>query len=96
MQICFKLHVCHGLGTGSGDRLYSHVVEMPFVPPVGMEVIDGDWSGTVESLVYADGWTLAFVETDRTTKDRTTEEMDRLEKEYIEQGWIRSPNLLSV
>jgi len=96
MQVCFKLQVCEGIGCGSADRLFSHVVEMPFIPPVGMEVIDGDWSGTVDSMVYANGFVLAFVETDRTNKYRTVQEMDELENEYVEQGWVRSDDLLSV
>lgn len=97
MQIVFKLHVHEGIGTGGRDRLFSRVVEMPYLPPVGMEVIEGDWSATVESLAFANGETFAFVESDRSpNRYRTAEEMEDLAAEYIAEGWQASDRLLGV
>lgn len=94
MKVVFKQVVAAGIGRGSRDLLFSRVVEMPYVPPVGMEVIEGDWSATVESVVFADGVTYAFTETDRTTGERTDAELDELLKEYLGEGWIKSGRLL--
>lgn len=103
MEVCFKLRVCSGLGIRSGDRIFSRLVEMPFVPPVGMEVIERDWSATVESLVYSDGQVIAFAEPDRVPGFgslgargllRTEEEMDELTQQYIKDGWQLSCGLL--
>jgi hypothetical protein len=97
MQIVFKLHVHEGIGTGGRDRLFSRVVEMPYLPPVGMEVIEGDWSATVESLAFANGQTFAFVEPDKSpNRYRTAEEMEDLASEYISEGWQSSDRVLGV
>lgn len=61
-----------------------------------MEVIDGDWAATVESLCFADGLVLAFVETDRTSRMRTEEELDALSEEYVSQGWQKSERIIAV
>lgn len=96
MQVCFKLQVCEGIGTSSGDAWFSRLIELPFVPPIGMEVIDGGWSATVDSLAYRDGVVFAFVEKWSTKKYRTAEEMAAEIAEAEENGWIRSEGVLSV
>jgi len=96
MQVCFKLQVCEGIGTSSSDRMFSRVIELPFVPPVGMEVCEGDWSATVESLCYANGMVFAFVEVDRATKRREKDEMNAIAAYYEDAGWDRSDGILSV
>ena len=96
MQIVFKLRVAQGIGLCSADLLFSRVVEMPYVPPVGMEVIEGDWSATVESVVFANGVTYAFAEDDRARGERTQVEMQELSDEYLSYGWQKSVKLLGV
>jgi hypothetical protein len=96
MQIVFKFRVAQGSGMCSADLLFSRVIEMPYVPPVGMEVIEGDWSATVASVVFADGVTYAFVEDDRARGERMPIEMQKLSDEYSRDGWQKSYRLLGI
>jgi len=96
MQVCFKLEIRTGIGSSSDDVIFSHVVEMPFAPPVGMEVIDGDWSETVGSLVWSDGTLFAFAEPWKTNRRRTPEELAEEIALAESLGWVRSKDLLSV
>jgi hypothetical protein len=92
MRICFKLQICEGFGSSSADAWFSRWVEIPFVPSVGMEVRNGDWSDTIQRLVYdaADGVLFAFVERWRASRYRTADEMMSKITEAEAQGWIRS------
>lgn len=96
VRVIFKLRVSEGIGRCSADFWFSKHIDMPFVPHVGMEVIDGDWSGTVESLTYKDGVLFAFVAADTSKKIRTLHELEEIAKEYKSQGWTRSSGILSL
>lgn len=96
MQIIFKKVVSASIGMSSLDRIFSHVVDMPFLPPVGMTVCDGDWEVIVESLCFANNQVFAFTEQDRTRSQRTAEELDALSEDYISEGWQPSEHLLGV
>ena len=102
-NIVFKLHIHGCFATMSSlDVHMSHDVAMPFIPPVGMEVIDGEWSAVVESLVYCNGVVLAFVPEDKELYDaglkneRPQRTIDEIVAEYEQQGWVRSKGVLSV
>jgi hypothetical protein len=93
MKIHFRhvIHQCIGMSTL--DRVFGRVVEMPYCPPVGMEVIDGEFDAVVESLVYCNGVTYAFTAPDTATGYRLTIEMDRRAAEAIEAGWSPTEHL---
>ena len=96
MKVCFKRVVKAGGGSSSRDVWLSHPMELPFVPPVGMEVCDGDWCGIVDKLVYDDGWVFAFEEEERPYKSRTDEEIEAEVAECIDAGWQRSERVLAT
>lgn len=99
MQVVFKLVVHAGIGMSSEDRIFSHVVDMPFLPPVGMEVCDGGWCATVESLCFANNQLFAFAAPNRCDARvgfRTKKTLDALSEDYIAEGWQPSDRLLGV
>jgi hypothetical protein len=96
VKVCFKRVVKSCAGASSRDVWLSHPMEMPFVPPVGMEVCDGDWCGIVDKLAYDDGWVFAFEEEERLRENRTDEEIEVEVAEMIDAGWQRSERVLGV
>ena len=90
MLIHFEHEVRSGIGCSSIDRLFTHIVDMPFLPPVGMSVSDGDWYCSVSGLEWDNGRIIASTEPNKTSRDRTKQEMDEIESELIEQGWERA------
>ena len=97
MKVCFKRvikAVRHG--GSSRDVWLSYPMELPFVPQVGMEVCDGDWSCTVASLAYNDGWVFAFGEEIQPPSERTDEEIEGIVEDEILDGWLLSERILAV
>lgn len=95
MRILFRKQLHSTFSSiSSSDVFLGYEMEMPFVPPVGMEVIDGEWSDTVESLVYKDGTVFAFTPPDKTfynvreaLRTASPEEMEELVAGYLDEGW---------
>lgn len=97
MKVIFKKQI-HGTfaSSTSTDVWLTYVLEMPFVPSVGMEVCVGEWEGSVESLCYANGQLFAFTVPDEERRNRsaTPRSVDEIADEYIAMGWKRSTGIL--
>ncbi len=108
IQIIFKKQIHSCFASMSSNDVYLHrVVHLPFVPHVGMEVIEGDeWSDTVKSLCVKDGLLFAITDSDKelyeagfnrmtgngATKPRS---IDEIVSEYVSDGWAVSEGFLS-
>jgi hypothetical protein len=103
MIVVFKKQVHGCFASGSTlDKWLSRKVEMPFVPPVGMDVCEGDWGATVVELVYKDGIVYAFTSADKELYNhglhRSQEPcrtVDEIVVQYVEDGWVVSDGILS-
>ena len=96
MKVCFKRCVRADPVVSLRDVWLSYQLDLPFVPPVGTEVIDGDWDCIVASLVYRNGQVFAFEEEDRPQSPRSDEEIEAITNASIEEGWQRSEGVLCV
>ena len=92
MKVCFKREIRQFIGRSSNDVLLSYVMELPFIPPVGMEVCDGDWGATVASLAFKDGIVFAFEE----PICLSGEGIASVVNESLEEGWVMSQRLLAI
>lgn len=91
MRVIFvkQVHGCFA-SMSSLDVYLEKVVELPFVPPVGMYVQFGDWSTEVASLCFADGQLLAYTEPDKELyRNPDSRPIEEIVSEYIEMGWER-------
>jgi len=102
-DVVFKkqVHACFA-GSSSRDVYLHRVVAMPFIPPVGMEVIDGDWCATVDELCWKDGVVFAFTSPDKElydaglSGDSGSRSLAEIVKDWTEQGWAVSSGFLST
>ena len=102
-KIVFKkqVHSCFQ-SISSGDVFLHRLVEMPFVPPVGMEVYDGDWSATVEKLCWKDGTVYAITTADKELYDadlrreKKKRSIEEVVAEYTHDGWAVGFGVLST
>jgi len=79
----------------SGDIWLEYSLEIPFVPPIGMELVDGDWEAIVKEVVWDIGIgelkiyvpsddTLYRADLDRVEPDQILQE---IVDEYLALGW---------
>ncbi len=96
MKVIFKKQIHGSMSSSSSTDIWlSHVMEMPFVPPERMEVGDGDWCDTVESLCYIDGQLFAFTAANMELYGRPgTRAIGKIAEEYVRSGWTISKHCL--
>ena len=104
IKIVFKKHVHSCFASMSSNDVYLHYeMELPFVPQVGMEIVDGDFYATVDTLCWKDGVLWVFTEADKELynhqlhkqegKPRTVEEVV---DDWKDSGWKVSKGVRSV
>lgn len=99
MKVTLRKQIHSSFASAStGDVWVNKVIEMPFVPPVGM-TIDGNhgFCETIKEIVYDFSLkrTTAYVEEDNTFSDvkefgknfADTPEFKALVQSYLDQGW---------
>ena len=104
MRVVFKKQVHSCVASWSSNDVYlEREIEMPFVPPIGMEVCDGDWSAEVASLRWKNGTVFAFTEADKELYNhqlhRRTEParpLDEIVKDWTKCGWQLTKPLPTV
>lgn len=97
ITVVFKKRVAARFGSSSDDVWLSHVMELPFVPPIDMEVCDGDWTGCVVSLCYSNDKVFAFTDDDRELHHRPgIRPIEDIVLEYVDEGWAKSNGILCI
>jgi hypothetical protein len=90
--------ICDGIGTSTADRIVYREFLMPFVPVVGMTIMEGfDWeSGEIKKvdavLEHAGSWVIVcYPEEDRRRQYGSGEEkgmtVGDIVDEYVSEGW---------
>lgn len=102
MKVKFRkqIHGCFA-AVSSLDRWLERVVEFPegLFPQVGMEIVDGEWGATIESLAVwldRDPQVEAWVAPDKTLYDselgrwskEDTPSLDDIVTEWLDSGWV--------
>jgi len=90
MQVICRMQIHASMSSCSSLDLYVHrVIEIPFCPPVGIEISDGDWSCIVESLWFQDGQLYALTAADEELYKRPgSRPIDEIAAEYVADGWV--------
>lgn len=94
------VHSCFA-SVASTDVWLEHTLELPFMPPVGMTVVDGDFEATVTEVSYENGQAIAYTEPNKAiyeaafrskdvfgvVKDESGRTIDDIVREYVQCGW---------
>jgi hypothetical protein len=105
VRIVFKKQVHSGFSAMSSNDVYlHHLVELDFLPLIGMEVIDGEWSATVLSLTCKDGIVFAWTYEDKELYEaalspdprQKARSIDEVVSDWVAEGWSVSEGVLSL
>ena len=82
MRVVFRKRICFLVD----DVYLRRIMELPFCPPLGMLVIDGDWECVVTELVWDEDkkYVEAWAEADVTTRWEASATSTTA---WIDRGW---------
>lgn len=87
-----QVHGKFGVTAESEDVWLYRLLEMPFVPPVGMGVYEGDWSAVVTGLSYhtADDLVKAWTKQDKSLEHHgNSPPLAEIVEGYLANGWFK-------